>query len=400
MAHIVSFRIEGLAGRSQPLEMAMDRHVNVFFGLNGCGKTSLLKILHSAMSNNASLLTRVPFTSASVSIYSISYAKNFTRTTTKPTALQSPTVQQPSEIQIDQSRPFQLIQREMERLQWITTPTDEGASTTQWNHQYLPTSRLLIGGFEMSQSLFTTGFTTRFATAAERLLTSEEQIDAFFARSIKNLWINYTSTLLSRIRKAQETGLASILKVVLSPQVRSSRKLAVELDPHQAYDSMRKFVTRQGSPRLLSQENDFKKRYEADPTLRRVVLDIDKIENEIEKASSPRRQLEDLVSSLFSGDKTTTFTDQSIEIKAATGADIGLELLSSGEKHLLMLLVDSLLAEENSMIIDEPEISMHVDWQKKLIQIMRTLNPQAQLIVATHSPEIMADIADEFIKRM
>jgi predicted ATP-dependent endonuclease of OLD family len=393
MSHIVSFRIEGLAGRQDPFETTMDRHVNVLFGLNGCGKTSLLKILHSAMRNDGSLLVRVPFTSASVTIYSIHYEKNFTRTTTKPAGLGSPAIQEPSEIRIDESGSLRLVQAGIQKLQWKTTPADEEASKASWNHRYLPTSRLLTGGIAaMSRSLFAGG--------PERLMVSEEQIDAYFAESIKNLWINYTSQLLSRIGKAQENGLASILKAVLSPPVRFSRKLAIELDSHQAYESMKKFVTRQGSPRLLSQENDFKKRYEADPTLRGVVLDINKIENEIEQANSPRRQLEDLISNLFSGGKTTKFTDQSIEIKAASGVNIGLDSLSSGEKHLLMLLVDTLLAQENSMIIDEPEISMHVDWQRKLIQIMRVLNPEAQLIVATHSPEIMADIADEFIKRM
>ncbi len=56
MSHIVNFLIEGLAGRPEPLEKTMDRDINIFFGLNGCGKTSLLKILHSAMSNDASFL--------------------------------------------------------------------------------------------------------------------------------------------------------------------------------------------------------------------------------------------------------------------------------------------------------------------------------------------------------
>ena len=392
MSHVVSFRIEGLAGRQEPFEMTMNRHVNLLFGLNGCGKTSLLKILHSAMRNDGSLLVRVPFTSASVTIYSINFGKNFTRTTTKPAGLKSAEIQEPSEIRIDESESLPLVEGEIQKLQWKTTPADKEASKASWSHQYLPTSRLLTGGIAMSRVLL--------AARHERLLFSEEQIDTYFAESIKNLWVNYTSKLLSQIRKAQETGLASILKAVLSPGVRSSRKLAIELDSHQAYESMKKFVTRQGSPRLLSQEKDFEKRYEANGTLRKVVLDIDKIEKEIEQASSPRRQLEDLVSNLFSGGKTTKFTDQSIEIKAASGLNIGLDSLSSGEKHVLMLLVDTLLAEENSMIIDEPEISMHVDWQRKLIQIMRALNPQAQLIVATHSPEIMADIADEFIKRM
>jgi recombinational DNA repair ATPase RecF len=50
MAHITEFTVEGLAGRAEPYSHQLDRHVNVFFGLNGSGKTSLLKLLHAAMS--------------------------------------------------------------------------------------------------------------------------------------------------------------------------------------------------------------------------------------------------------------------------------------------------------------------------------------------------------------
>jgi predicted ATP-dependent endonuclease of OLD family len=46
------------------------------------------------------------------------------------------------------------------------------------------------------------------------------------------------------------------------------------------------------------------------------------------------------------------------------------------------------------ILIDEPELSLHVDWQRRLVPSMRLLNPLAQLIVATHSPEIMAEIPD------
>ena len=83
MSHIVQFEIEGLAGRSKPLEIKLNRDDNVFFGQTGSGKTSILKILHSAMSNDVSALKTVPFTSASVTIYSVSYDTEITRKVTK-----------------------------------------------------------------------------------------------------------------------------------------------------------------------------------------------------------------------------------------------------------------------------------------------------------------------------
>ena len=64
MSHIVEFSISGLAGRKDVYSQVLDRHLNVFFGLNGSGKTSLLKILHSAMSGESRILRNVPFSSA------------------------------------------------------------------------------------------------------------------------------------------------------------------------------------------------------------------------------------------------------------------------------------------------------------------------------------------------
>jgi predicted ATP-dependent endonuclease of OLD family len=41
--------------------------------------------------------------------------------------------------------------------------------------------------------------------------------------------------------------------------------------------------------------------------------------------------------------------------------------------------------------MDEPEISLHIEWQQRLITLIRTLNPNAQIILCTHSPAIIMD---------
>ncbi len=43
---------------------------------------------------------------------------------------------------------------------------------------------------------------------------------------------------------------------------------------------------------------------------------------------------------------------------------------------------------------------MHVDWQRSLINAMRELNPEMQIIAATHSPEVMAEVSDKNIYRL
>ncbi|MBL7785254.1 MAG: AAA family ATPase [Chitinophagales bacterium] len=67
--------------------------------------------------------------------------------------------------------------------------------------------------------------------------------------------------------------------------------------------------------------------------------------------------------------------------------------LSSGEKQILVILLTVLIQDNKPSILfmDEPEISLHFDWQKKLIQYIRTLNPNVQIILATHSPAIIME---------
>lgn len=73
--------------------------------------------------------------------------------------------------------------------------------------------------------------------------------------------------------------------------------------------------------------------------------------------------------------------------------------LSSGEKQVLILLVQALLGEDKPVVYlaDEPELSLHVEWQEMLIRSLKDLGGEMQLIVATHSPDIVSGFGDSVI---
>ena len=75
------------------------------------------------------------------------------------------------------------------------------------------------------------------------------------------------------------------------------------------------------------------------------------------------------------------------------GHTINSYALSAGEKQLLIILLTVLLEKNQDCVVflDEPEISLHIDWQYKLIEMLTFLNPNAQFILTTHSPGIFAD---------
>ena len=67
--------------------------------------------------------------------------------------------------------------------------------------------------------------------------------------------------------------------------------------------------------------------------------------------------------------------------------------LSSGEKQLLVIMLTTLVQDQTPgvLLMDEPEISLHIEWQQQLIQRVRSLNPNVQIIMTTHSPALIMD---------
>lgn len=77
---------------------------------------------------------------------------------------------------------------------------------------------------------------------------------------------------------------------------------------------------------------------------------------------------------------------------------VEVEELSSGEKQLIIIIANMIFSKRidiRNIIIDEPEISLHIKWQDMFISALRSLNTDTQLILATHSPDIIGDY-DEF----
>ncbi|HBH5027669.1 TPA: AAA family ATPase [Escherichia coli] len=72
---------------------------------------------------------------------------------------------------------------------------------------------------------------------------------------------------------------------------------------------------------------------------------------------------------------------------------IKIENLSSGERQLLYILsrVANTKDKPSFFLMDEPEISLHLNWQEKLIPTIKELNPHCQIIIVTHSPAIVMD---------
>ena len=76
--------------------------------------------------------------------------------------------------------------------------------------------------------------------------------------------------------------------------------------------------------------------------------------------------------------------------------------LSSGEKQVLIIFLTILLKENKPyvLIMDEPENSLHAEWQINFIENIRKLNEKVQIIIATHNPLLMLNREGEEIGKI
>lgn len=110
-----------------------------------------------------------------------------------------------------------------------------------------------------------------------------------------------------------------------------------------------------------------------------------------QQLSEPKKKFQDLIDDLFS-DTGKKIIRAENEIRfTQIGETLHPYQLSSGEKQMLVILL-TVLIEDNLpyvLFMDEPEVSLHIEWQKRLIDLILDLNPNVQIILTTHSPAVI-----------
>jgi predicted ATP-dependent endonuclease of OLD family len=396
MAYIKVCEVEGLAAQFNRT-FHLNKETNVFFGGNGSGKTSLLNVLHSALSNDLKELKRTALRSARVVLGD-----------TQPDSLREGNAlglymfsslirETPPSFPHPQINSRNLLRRpnsEGDDSRWISSDSTaelksvSSQSDRSFSHIFLPISRLYERRAPKSEGLFTWGSSS-----------SETDFDKDFEETINFLWLQYTRNIGIEVQVEQAHGLRQILYDFLVPEsaLRDFRSYRPVSDPHQAYVRLMSFLVQQSNfDWSMLDERNFVERMD-DLRLRTVLNDVEKVEERVEAITSPRAELARVLRQMIGGGKHIQVEDKDIKAFGRKEEQIELRDLSSGEKQLLRIFIDALLADGAPIIIDEPELSLHIDWQRKLLGTLRRLAPRSQIIVATHSPEIMAEISEESI---
>ncbi len=110
-----------------------------------------------------------------------------------------------------------------------------------------------------------------------------------------------------------------------------------------------------------------------------------------QRLSQPKIRFQDIVDELFEDTgKKIVRTENEIRF-SQIGETLVPYQLSSGEKQMLAILLTVLVEDHEPYVLfmDEPEVSLHIEWQKRLIELILELNPNVQIILTTHSPAVI-----------
>lgn len=110
-----------------------------------------------------------------------------------------------------------------------------------------------------------------------------------------------------------------------------------------------------------------------------------------QQISQKKTRFQDIVDELFS-DTGKKIIRTANELQFTQIGEVLLPYrLSSGEKQILIILLTVLVEDDLPYVLfmDEPEVSLHMEWQKRLVDLCLELNPNVQIILTTHSPAIV-----------
>ncbi|TCN55926.1 putative ATP-binding protein involved in virulence [Rhodococcus sp. SMB37] len=397
MAFIKEFTITNLAGQVGRTHRVLDRNVNVFWGLNGRGKTTLLEILNCALFNRTDSLEHLPFEEAEIVFHSENFDADICRRFSRNSTPQPPSPEEAefellSDLSTDDDV-FALTSPVSER--WSSEEVNsshlsDNQLSSRYKHTYLPISRAVPGRP-----------TLRNRRPDSHPSYSDPTPEEIFVDQIQRVWRQYSSQSNASIRSIQQKGLATVLAILFGGESIDEIPVHSNQSADQAYNLVQYFLKEQNL-HLPFGKKRFIERYNSSKEHRAVAAEIEAVRTIVDEILAPQRELQSLIDEMYTGNKHLTLDPPTLRKPHSIGVEveggmIPLRSLSSGEKQLLTLLIEVLAVGESTVMIDEPELSLHVDWQQQLIPSMRRINPNAQLLLATHSPEIMIDVDDECV---
>lgn len=359
--------VSGLLNRPGVIKTDFHEDLNILTGRNGSGKTSILKLIWYVMSGNILLALReVPFNY--VTIETDEYELTVHRINNLTCKIELEEYGDPKCLFEDEedSDGDVIVTAESQAEPLIV---DHGSSV------FFPTFRRIEGGFGLTARR---GRPSTLSTLGAARPKSE--IEEALSNISKRL-SNGTHVFVSAISTADIVGLLLTRYANLST----------------GYNKLQQDVSEQ----IISRIRDYRSDSGDTNEVEAANAVIDQIKNRIEDMEiqreiimSPLEEVSSLVGSLFKH----IGIDIGAPLRFGDAANaVNSELLSAGEKQMLSFICYNSFNDNSIVFIDEPELSLHVDWQRQLFPILMKQKASNQFIIATHSPFIYSKFPDKEI---
>ena len=435
---IESFKIEKLWGY-QDINLPFHKDVNVLIGPNGSGKTTVLNLLHSILSADLRSVINVNFEEIKIKL------KSFKGRSIRTLTINLDTENRVLKIRIGRSSfnfDIDPIAARSSTRYYRNPETGEIVKgAPPWHYaqrrrvsreelDHVLTRLVPIVWLPISRHSPTVGGEEERYTRTD----SSELVDSRLPQLVKDDLPRYhadlNAQLSERYRKFEHQVLSGILYNKEDDQFRLIRNSTLHSFPTEVEKEQLMGAFKAAGLLDEQMQNKINDHFAAaERIVKRIRKNIDKntgldledvlvlplirrtqamveyareLEKDRENIFAPLRLYEKTASSFFDGKSIEVDGNGQLKIELSSlspPSELDSHLLSSGEKQILILLTEALLTVNEPVvyIADEPELSLHVTWQEKLLESLVTLGGQKQIIVATHSPDIVGKFRDNVI---
>ena len=424
-----SVEIERDYSLNSTLEVFFSEHkVSVIYGENGCGKTTLLKLLNAFFAQNDSV-----FSQEKVKKMSIRFLANGME----------------KEVAVSKKERKEIIyDEENDKIEQVSTYYD----WSEYRNSYLfgfssilfGVNRGIVNGFRVSEdeiydTLFRSRYREKFEDSKElmlfcHMLTHNLNMNQRVRRGRK---IQSSLDLSAPVLNIDSVSM-EVIEELLVERYRRARRLSIEKVQKALFDTLADacnslddvditeadyqnlllqnkdrliLALTSGSTNTLSErivnilrnvdEHAAVSEIGRNSLLKKLIVNMS---NELNKESEyiqAINRLTEIFNEYIGPDKYLHISEEEVIVGFHSSDETHrISALSSGERHLLVLLTIFVIEGNRRQIfmVDEPELSLNMNWQRKLLPLLSELAPNAEIVVASHSPSIARENSNYLVK--
>ncbi|MDU9019896.1 MAG: AAA family ATPase [Acinetobacter baumannii] len=401
---IQQFEVSGLHDNEESITLNFHDDLNILSGRNGAGKTTILKLMWYLISGNFDkAVAEIKFNSAILTTdkYQLNVEVNYDE---KENPLKSSLILKNKNIlknfEEDEVLTQLITSKKNKEIAWFLTQYIDSSF-------FMPTFRMIEGGFTTEKYDIQHDVLKEFyldinkdndyndiAIALYKLSKNLSKQNHLFITSIsaKDIDIFLVKKYAEIMKKVNVTQGESVS--LLSNKIKLMFRNGNHLDTLKSIDKklevLRNEINVLNEPldKLKSSINHFMPQFKVgfDEKVYFNRIDDTNVDEELDESEVE-------IGYTYEYDNSYEYEETSEVIEPTN--QLTINNLSAGEKQLLTFVSYNIFHNDTIFFIDEPELSLHVDWQNKLFSLLKEQNPSNQFIISTHSPFIFSLFPDK-----